>query len=267
MLLVSQFALSLIYACAWPLGPDKSYIGINYSISEYNSIFQNRTEVNFSPDKITNESWDLSYYSGLNERDTFVMTTKYSNIGAFQAVPGPAVSQISDTYFGFKRTYKLGKISTAWEMGYLIAGDYQADKITSPGYGESEINFTWHWSKISGVSKFYSASIRYRKRANIAPNALQLNFEHGKRIDDKNTARFLIFYDEQLSGVNLFDPASGWTDFTFHGKDESQLIGGIGLSHKLNRTWNLNFLIAHKFEGRNTDASNRSISIGVGASF
>ena len=126
MLLISQFSLSLVCACAWPLGSDKSYLGINYSISEYNSIFQNRTEVNFSPHEVTNESWDLSYYTGLNERDTFVMTTKYSNIGAFEPVPGPAVSQISDTYLGFKRTYKLGKISTAWELGYLIAGNYEA---------------------------------------------------------------------------------------------------------------------------------------------
>lgn len=267
MIFISQFSLSFVYACAWPLGSNKSYLGINYSISEYNSIFKNRTQVNFSPEKITNESWDLSYYTGLNESDTLILTTKYSNIGAFEPVPGPAVSQVSDTYLGFKKTYKLGKISAAWELGYLITGDYQSDRITSPGYGESELNFAWHWAKILTSSDFYSVSARYRKRANAAPNAVQLNFEYGKKLDNKHNARFLIFYDEQLSGVNLFDPSSGWINFSFHRKDESQLIGGVGFSRKLNSTWNLNFLIAHKFEGRNTDASDRSISIGIGASF
>ena len=52
MLLVSQFALPLIYACAWPLGSDKSYIGINYSISEYNSIFRTVLKLTFHQIKL-----------------------------------------------------------------------------------------------------------------------------------------------------------------------------------------------------------------------
>ena len=112
MIFISQFSLSFVYACAWPLGSNKSYLGINYSISEYNSIFKNRTQVNFSPEKITNESWDLSYYPGLNESDTLILTTKYSNIGAFEPVP---VSSISRRYI---RRFK--KITSSEK--YLLPG-------------------------------------------------------------------------------------------------------------------------------------------------
>lgn len=254
-------------ACPWPMGRDNGYFGLSYSVSDYNSVYANDRQIRLSDHKVTNEAWDLYYLMGVNDRDTLVFTTKYSNIGAYDVVPGPKVSQISDSYLGFKRSYRTGKISAAWELGVMIPGDYAANLFTSPGYGETEINLAWHWAKVLDSSSSLSLSARYRKRSNEVPNAAQLTFEYGRRLSELYSGRFILHYDEQFSHVNLLDPASGWVDFVFHQKDESQLITGLGLSRKINRNTNLNFLISRKVDGRNTDAADRNISVGMGIQF
>lgn len=267
IVLACFLVINSLMACPWPMGRDNGYLGLSYSVSDYNSVYANDKQIRLSDHKVTNEAWDLYYLMGVNEKDTLIFTTKYSNIGAYDVVPGPKVSQISDSYLGFKRSYRTGKISAAWELGVMIPGDYAANLFTSPGYGETEINLAWHWAKILDSISSYSFSARYRKRSNEAPNAAQLTFEYSRRLSNVYQGRFILHYDEQFSDINVLDPASGWVDFVFHRKDESQLIAGLGLSRKISRNMNMNFLISRKFDGRNTDAADRNISVGIGTQF
>lgn len=264
---LSLVSFHAVQACPWAIGRSNGYLALNYSLSDYNRLYVNDRQTFVDAQKVTNEAYDLYYSYGLNHRDTLIVTTRYSNIGAYTPVPGPKVAQISDTYLGFKRTYRSGMISVAWELGVLSAGDYAANLSTSPGYGETEFNLAWHWAKIFNSGEIFNFSARYRKRNNLAPNAAQLMFEHSRRISDLYRGRVLVFYDEQFSSININDIGSGWVDYSFHRKDESQLIAGIGLSRKLTSNMNLDLMVSHKFDGRNTDAADRNISIGIGISF
>jgi len=266
-LLIFTILVSPLFANPWASGRGNRYFSLSYSTANYDRIYLNDKQFHFSNQEVTNESWDMGYYYGMNDRDTLILTSKYSNIGAFAPIPGPGTSQWTDTYLGMKRTYRSGKISQAWELGYMSPTNYDAKTITAPGYGESEIVAAWHWGKVNNMSNFISFSARYRKRDNAAPNAAQLSFEYIKKIKEKLTGRVIAFYDEQFSAVNLFDAMTGWTNFSFHRKDESQLIGALAFAYKLKPGLDANFQIAHKFDGRNTDASDRSITVGLGWSF
>ncbi len=251
----------------WPMGEDNRHLTLVYAVADYNRIYQNDQQLMFDQNAVTNESMTLYYLHGINARDTLVFSTRYSNIGAFPPLAAPENQGFSDSYLGVKRTVRTGAISAAWELGVLSADDYVANFVTAPGYGETEVHLAWYWGKICNVNDTIAFSARYIKRQNSPPNSAQLNLELGHRLNFRDSLRLVVLYDEAFGSVNLLDAGSGWRFWNFHEKDESQLIGGLGFARQINPDWDWNVLVSHKFDGRNTDASDVSYNFGVGYKF
>jgi hypothetical protein len=255
----------------WPINPKSEKLWLGYGVSDYDAIYRGEKRIKFARDAgmsgkgVTNESLSLWYYKGLNLRDTFVFSTRYSKIGEFLPLQAPSVSKISDTYLGFKRSYHLGKkVAMAYEAGILLTGDYVADFVTAPGWGTTEFQFAWHWGKRLCRGQTLGFSSRYIYRKNSPPNGVKLDLDWSKQLNRKNFLRTFLSWDASVNGVTLFDASSGWKNFSFDRKNEMQLNLGAGLYHQVKKDLCAFVLVSRKLDGRNTDKANYSLMIGVG---
>ncbi|MBT3785578.1 hypothetical protein HOF92_11420 [bacterium] len=267
--------LTSLRASPWPLGENNRYLSLIYGIAEYDQLFFNRRRVAMSSHGhtgkgIPNESLSLHFQTGLNIRDTLLVSVQASNIGPMLDLGGPKHQGFSDAYIGFKRNTKYGKISQGYELGYLLPGSYQEEAITSPGYGAHEIHATWHWAKAYSRKSALIAAIKAKIKAGPVPHSLGLTLQYQRRLNNGWNAQFLFSAEDAFGTVNLFDTSSGWpqgTNTAFHEKDEFQKFVGLGISKSLREDLNLFWLAAHKISYKNTDASRISHTLGVGYSF
>ncbi|PCJ17458.1 MAG: hypothetical protein COB02_13630 [Candidatus Cloacimonadota bacterium] len=267
---------SLCFANPWASGEDHGYYALTYSVAEYDRIYLTDKQFHLAPispnkvaREVSNESLQFDTEIGINTSDSIIVKTQFSNIGGYdsvfpQNVFGPSYSGIGDSYIGFKRNYRNRKIGMSMELGYIIADNYKADAITSPGFGSDAIALTWHWGLILTPKDYLSTSIQYRYLFDDAiSDQFSINFDYTKVLNNSWSLRFFGSFINSMGGVNLFDPASGWTNFSFHRKDEMRLQFGIGTSYNINDIWSMSVNVAHLFDARNTDGSDSSLSVSL----
>lgn len=267
---------SICFANPWANGEDNGYFALTYSVADYDRIYSTDKQFHLQPispngvaREVTNESFRLDSEFGITDTDTIVVRTQFAKVGGYdsifpQNVFGPSYEGISDTYIGFKRNYRNRKIGMSMELGYIVADDYKADAITSPGYGSDAAALTWHWGLILTPKDYLSTNIQYRHYMDDdVANQLSVNFDYTKVLDPLWSLRFFGNYTNSMGGVHLFDAASGWTNFAFHKKDEMRLSFGTGVNYNFNSYWSASVNISHLFDGRNTDASDSSLAVSL----
>ena len=101
----------------------------------------------------------------------------------------------------------------------------------------------------------------------VVSDQIVVNFDYTRVLDPKWSLRLFGNFIRSIGGVNLFDASTGWTNFSFHKKDEMRLVFGTGVTRNFNDLWSLSVNVAHLFDGRNTDASDSSLAITLAKRF
>ncbi|PCJ17715.1 MAG: hypothetical protein COB02_12925 [Candidatus Cloacimonadota bacterium] len=272
---ISLFS-SIVSANPWFSGKDKGSYALSYIKSDYDRIYRIDKQIHLNTsinESVTNESFLLETDFGLNSRDTFIFTTIYSNIGSFtNGAPrdlfGPAYSGISESYFGLRRNYRNREIAMSMELGLYLSGDYKADAITAPSFGSDALALTWHWGLLLSPDSQFTTSIQYRYYMdNSVSDKYFINSSYVKEFKKDWLYNIFGMFTNSMGGVNLGDVNSGWTKWSFHKLDEMRLQFGLGLTHNLNEDWAISCNMSHLFDGRNTDASDQTLSITISKVF
>lgn len=267
-------ALFSVMLCAdpYPIGKDQGYVGISYASSEYSGAYSDKTRFHFSSlvgsgADIQNESLNLYALYGISRRGTLTLHSTYHNMSSFPWFQAPGYEGLSQTYLGYRHTYRLGRTSESLELGVRLSDSYRAGVVTAPGKGSTDFVGKWDWARVMDERHTLGLTLRYESRDPVPDvGALQI---HWTRQLSKNAALQMFYnYEKFREGVVLL--GNGFTlppNSNFDQIQEMNQFTGIGLSHNIGPDWNFQATLAFRLDGENTDASRRSLSFGLGRRF
>ena len=275
LVVVCLSSLINTYANPYPLGDGRSYLGLGYSVHEYDRFLAGKNVITgpfASGLKIKESAYALTYEHGLNKRDTFIFNSKYSDVegnGLPQAIaPGNSFTGISDTYIGWKRNIKADWSASAFEIGVLISDDYEAKSLVAPGKGTSGLALSYYWTTSLSERSILGSTFRYAYHNNKVPNNFLMHIELYHQINQEWSLRFFGSQLITMGGPTIGQPSTGWVGpASFHVVDEERQILGFGVIHEVNEDWSLSATLSGKIAGKNTDNSHTTLTIGVGYSF
>ncbi|MBW7875760.1 MAG: hypothetical protein H3C47_07220 [Candidatus Cloacimonetes bacterium] len=262
----------ILFADPYPIGKGTGYVAFLYSQSFYNSIFLGRnfrhfTDLGLSGTGIQNEALSLYLYYGISDKDTLVLDSKYHNISDFPEFGASDFEGLSDTYIGWKRTYRYARDSQAVELGVRGSRNYDAGKVTAPGRGSTDAIVTWHWARVLDERQNLGLTLKHEFRDPV-PDGYGAQLTFSRTLSSDATIRMFFGVEKDRDGVNLFGPgftALPNTNFDF--KREMVQVAGLGFSHRIGPEWNILGSLAFKLDGENSDAAPRSLSFGIGRGF
>jgi hypothetical protein len=262
----------VLFADPYPIGKGAGYAALLHSQSSYNGIYKGRqfrhfTDEGLSGTGIQNEALSLYLYYGISNKDTLVLDSKYHNISDFPEFGAPAFEGLSDTYVGWKRTYRYGRDSEAFEIGFRGSSSYDAGKVTAPGKGSTDAVLTWHWARVLDERQNLSLTLKHEFRDPV-PDGYGAQLSLARTLSKDATLRLFFGVEKDREGVILF--GQGFTNppnTNFDFKREMSQVAGLSFSHRIGPEWNILGSLAFKLDGENTDAAPRSISVGLGRGF